>query len=133
MPLQEHIVSIFLDGLVDKSLQADLYQKKHKNINECISDAIDIAKNCDVYEQERLESFNKSSNETSKNYLGRTNRAEDMVELIMQKMNDVYQPEPLRPMPRVDKWCEFEQRWTDHVTLGCQLRIAHMNKQRKGN
>ena len=36
-------------------------------------------------------------------------------------------------MPRVDKWCEFEQRWTDHATSDSHLRIAHMNNQRMRN
>ena len=41
MPSQEILVSIFLEGLSNKELHAALYMKHHKNLNQCIHDAID--------------------------------------------------------------------------------------------
>ena len=46
MPSQERLVSIFLEGLSNKELHATLYMKHHKNLNECIHDAIDYDDNC---------------------------------------------------------------------------------------
>ena len=42
LPSQAKIISIFLEGLRDKSLHFDLYGKKHETLNECIYDAIDL-------------------------------------------------------------------------------------------
>ena len=45
MPSQERLVSIFLEGLSSKELHTALYMKHHKNLNECIHDAIDYHDN----------------------------------------------------------------------------------------
>ena len=44
---QERLVSIFLEGLSSKELHTTLYMKHHKNLNQCIHDAIDYDDNCD--------------------------------------------------------------------------------------
>ena len=49
LPTQKNLVSTFLEGLLNKSLHASLYSKKHKTLNECIHDAIDLDDNCDIY------------------------------------------------------------------------------------
>ena len=46
MPSQERLVSIFLEGLKNRDLHATLYMKHHKNLNQCINDAIDYDDNC---------------------------------------------------------------------------------------
>ena len=46
MPSQERLVSIFLEGLSSKELHAVLHMKHHKNLNQCIHDAIDYDDNC---------------------------------------------------------------------------------------
>ena len=46
MPSQERLVSIFLEGLSSKELHVALYMKHHKNLNQCIHDAIDYDDNC---------------------------------------------------------------------------------------
>ena len=91
MPSQAKIVSIFLEGLRDKNLQPNLYGKKRKTINECIQDAIDLSDNCDIYGKPdlRLEFLNQTLNETPEN-TKRTHTAEEMEELIMDKMRYVY-------------------------------------------
>ena len=42
IPNQEQLVSIFLEGLLKKKLHAALYPKKHKTLNVCIKDAIEL-------------------------------------------------------------------------------------------
>ena len=68
LPSQEKIVSIFLEGLRDKTLHADLYGKKHKTLNECMHEAIDLDDNCDIYGKNkptsRLDSSSTTSNST---------------------------------------------------------------------
>ena len=46
MPSQERLVSIFLEGLSIKEFHAELYMKHHKNVNQCIHNAIDYDDNC---------------------------------------------------------------------------------------
>ena len=46
MPSQDRLVSIFLEGLKNKDLHVALYMKHHKNLNQCINDAIDYDDNC---------------------------------------------------------------------------------------
>ena len=75
-----------MEGLRDKTLHADLYAKKHKTLNECITDAIDLDDNCDIYGKDKPISgienqSTASSNETSRN---RVDEKEAMVELIMK-------------------------------------------------
>ena len=42
MPSSQRLVSIFLEGLTNKLLHANLYAKKHNTLNACIKDAIDF-------------------------------------------------------------------------------------------
>ena len=53
MPGPEKLVSIFLEGLTNKSLHASLYGKKHTVLNDCIYDAIDMDDNCDIYGKDK--------------------------------------------------------------------------------
>ena len=39
IPSQERLVSLFLEGLSNKTLHANLYSMKHKTLNECVTDA----------------------------------------------------------------------------------------------
>ena len=47
-PSQKRLVSIFLEGLIDKNLHAHVYAKKHSNFNECCLDAMDYDDNFDL-------------------------------------------------------------------------------------
>ena len=53
LPTVEKAISIFLEGLRDKKLHADLYAKKHKTMKECIHDAIDLDDNYDIYGKDK--------------------------------------------------------------------------------
>ena len=47
-PGQTRLISIFLEGLRNKTLHAHLYAKKHTNFNECCLDAMDYDDNFDI-------------------------------------------------------------------------------------
>lgn len=49
IPSQKRLVSLFLEGLVNKTLHMSIYGKKHGTLNECIQDAIDLDDNCDLF------------------------------------------------------------------------------------
>ena len=49
MPSSQRLISLFLEGLKNKLLHANLYGKKHDTLNECIKDAIDFDDNCEIY------------------------------------------------------------------------------------
>ena len=93
LPSQAKAVSIFLEGLRDKSLHADLYNKKHKTLNECMYDAIDLDNNCDIYGTDKpisgLDSQSTTSRNTHETGKDKTNKAEAMVEMIMKRMNQL--------------------------------------------
>ena len=154
--MAEKAVSIFLEGLRDKKLHAYLYAKKHKTLKECIHDAIDLDDNCDIYGKDKTisgtqsQSTASSSGDTGRN---KTNETEAMVELIMKRMNQVFKPPPkpvrcevcggdhptsqclpkqnLQPYraPRIDKWCNFEHKWTNRETAECYHRIRYLREQ----
>ena len=117
LPTAEKSVSIFLEGLRDKKLHADLYAKKHKTLKECIHDAIDLDDNCDIYGKDKPisgtegQSTASSSGETNRN---KQNETKAMVELIMKRMNQVFKPPP-KPM-------RCEVCGGDHPTSQCLPR-----------
>ena len=155
MPGPEKLVSIFLEGLTNKSLHASLYGKKHTILNDCIYDAIDIDDNCDIYGKDKPitgldASSARSSLESDKTKPG---DAEAIAEMVMQKMNQVFRPpqrqyrcelcggdhptsqclpkqniQNVKP-PRTDKWCDFEQKWTNHESQECYHRIRYLREQ----
>ena len=47
-PGQKRLISIFLEGLRNKTLHAHLYAKKHTSFNECFLDAMDYDDNIDI-------------------------------------------------------------------------------------
>ena len=91
LPSQTKAVSIFLEGLRDKSLHANLYIKKHKTLNMCTYDAIDLDDNCDIYGKDKPISGLDSQSTTSKNTqeIGKKkmNEVEAMVEMLMKRMS----------------------------------------------
>ena len=57
-------MSSVLEGLINKSLHASLHTKKHDNLDTCIKDAIDLDDNCNIYQEETLESGTSSQSST---------------------------------------------------------------------
>ena len=46
IPCQERLVSLFIEGLLNRKLHAMLYIRQHKTMNECIREAIEFDDNC---------------------------------------------------------------------------------------
>ena len=65
MSSQEILVSIFLEGLPNKEVHATLYMKHHKNLNQCINDAIDYDDNYGDDEKKDGKSSRVSSSTSS--------------------------------------------------------------------
>ena len=90
IPSQEPLVSLFLEGLSNKTLHVSLYGKKHKTLNECILDAIDLDDNCDIFGHTTshilgFESSTVKSSETRKS--NHPKSAEAIAEEVMKRMN----------------------------------------------
>ena len=47
IPSQERLVSLSLEGLLNRKLHAALYPKKHKTLNACIKEAVKLDDNID--------------------------------------------------------------------------------------
>ena len=91
-PSPEKLVSIFLEGLLNKNLHANLHGRKHKTLNECIKEAIDQNDNCDIYGKDKpiTGSDGTSSRTTSDTERTKVAKAEAMVDMIMKRMNQVF-------------------------------------------
>ena len=81
MPNQERLVSIFLEGLKKKDLHTTLYMKHHKNLNQCINDAIDYDDNCGDDEKKDDNSSRASSSISSI-----ASQVEEITKGVMEKM-----------------------------------------------
>ena len=153
--MQEKLVSLFLEGLLNKNLHANLYGRKHKTLNECVHDAIDHDDNCIIYGVDKPISGHETSSSkiVSESEKNKGAKAKAMVEMIMKRMNQVFRPtqrmyrcelcggdhptsqclpkqNPQAPrVPRTEKWCEYEQKWTNHESLECFHRIKHVREQ----
>ena len=85
MPSQERLVSIFLEGLSSKELHAILYMKHHKNLNQCIHNAIDYDDNC----SDGLKGKDTSS-KTSANTSSIASQVEEITKGVMEKIQRLY-------------------------------------------
>ena len=81
MSSQERLVSTFLEGLKNKDFHATLYIKHHKNLNQCINDAIDYDNNCGDDERKDDKSSKASSNTSSI-----ASQVEEITKGVMDKM-----------------------------------------------
>ena len=80
MPSQERLVSIFLEGLLNKELHVSLYMKHHKNLNQCIHDVIDYDDNYG----EKLKGKDTSS-KTSASTHSIASQIEEITKGVMEK------------------------------------------------
>ena len=164
MPSSQRLVSIFLEGLANKSLHANLYAKKHDTLNSCIKDAIDFDDNCKIFGNVNASARSETASTKNTIETGKSHPvdAEAIAEMVMKKMNQVFWPpqrqaeqprfarqyscgncggdhptlqclpkqsNPNQAVPRTDKWCEFEQKWTNHETHECYHRICYIRNQ----
>ena len=92
MPSPSRLVSIFLEGLLNKSLHANLYAKKHNILNACIRNSIDFDDNCDLYNNVDVSARSETTStkntiETGKN---QPINAEAIAAMVIRKMNQVF-------------------------------------------
>lgn len=91
---QKRLISIFLEGLVNKTLHAHLYAKKHTSFNECCLDAMDYDDNFEV----DSESSGKDKRNLFARALDSSSSAtkemnpEAIVEIVLKKMGQLYHP-----------------------------------------
>ena len=118
MPSQERLVSIFLEGLSSKELHAALYIKHHKNLNQCIHNAVDYDDNCGD-ELKAKETSSKTSASTS----SIASQVEEITKGVMEKIQCLYgmpklmdpqrmdgpRPAVARPDGRPALWCHFNK------------------------
>ena len=146
IPSQERLVSLFLEGLVNKTLHANLYSQKYKNLNACIREAIDVDDNCEIFKDGVAES--DTSSQRSETFLSTLPRqvnvpkaiiptAQELADEVVKRLSMNQRPplrtDPLRPtntgirpqvgpVPRQWKWCNIENKWTNHKTHECYYR-----------
>ena len=53
IPSQEWLGSLFLEGLLNQKLYAALYPKKHKTLNACIKETVELDDNVDKFKDGR--------------------------------------------------------------------------------
>ena len=53
IPSQERLVSLFLEGLLNQKLHTVLYPKKHKTLNACIKEAVELDDNVNKFKDGR--------------------------------------------------------------------------------
>ena len=85
MPSQERLVSIFLEGLSSKELHTALYMKHHKNLNQCIHDAIDYDDNYNEELKGKDTSFKTSASTSSI-----ASQVEEITKGVMEEIQHLY-------------------------------------------
>ena len=65
IPSQERLVSLFLEGLLNQKLHAALYPRKHKTLNACTKEAVELADNVDKFKDGRPTGLGDSRDDQS--------------------------------------------------------------------
>ena len=165
MPGPDRLISLFLEGLSNKSLHENLYGQKYETLNECIKDATDLDDNCKLFGNvdKKVNSSDTSSTQSSqKKEEAIPRETAAIADLVIRKMNQMFKPairapekqrfpkpyqcgicegdhptsqcslkpqNPAMQMPRQDKWCDFEHKWTNHETKDCWHQIKYLREQ----
>ena len=87
LPSQERLVSIFLEGLINRELHDALYMQRHNNLNQCIHDALDYDDNCD-----RGKAENDTSSKASESLTSAISQAHEIIKGVTEKMKQMYGP-----------------------------------------
>lgn len=90
-PSQKRLISLFLEGLMSKTLHAHLYALKHTSFNECCHDAMDYDDNFDVDEKS---SQNEGKQSTEKSSETKELSPDAIAELVLKRMGQLYRPPP---------------------------------------
>ena len=93
-PSQARLISIFLEGLKNRTLHAHLYALRHKTFNECCLDAMDFDDNFDASSSGNgsVRKFALHSDATSQSEPSQ----DRIVDAILKRIGHTYRP-PYRP------------------------------------
>ena len=125
MPGPDRLISLFLEGLSNKSLHEDLYGRKHDTLNECIKDAIDLNDNCELFGNvDKKVNFSDTSSAKSERTRHFTLvEADAIADLVIKKMNEMFKPAMRAPEPpRFQKPYQCGICHGDHPTFQCALK-----------
>ena len=91
-PSQARLISIFLEGLKNRTLYAHLYACKHTTFNACCMDAMDFDDNFDdsstssqVMDRERRQSSSDASSSKVQN-------PDNIVDMVLRRLGQTYRP-----------------------------------------
>lgn len=99
IPSQERLVSIFLEGLLNRELHASLYMKHHKNLNQCINDVVDFDDNYGTVDKKSEgKGYSPSSSNSSI-----ASQVEEITKGVMEKLQQLYNPPRTSEPWRVDR------------------------------
>ena len=125
MPGLDRLISLFLEGLSNKSLHANLYGQKHDTLNECIKDAIDLDDNCELFGNvdKKVNSSDTFSAKSGKTRDSTPMEADAIANLVIKKMKEMFKPtvRALEP-PRFQKPYQCGICYGDHPTFQCALK-----------
>ena len=98
-PSQARLISVFLEGLKNKTLHAHLYAQKHSTFNECCLDAMDYDDNFDigsVSSHSSARDDRQSREKSTTTNESRDTNPERLVEMVLKRLGQTYRP-PYRP------------------------------------
>ena len=133
MPGPNRLISLFLEGLSNKSLHANLYGRKHDTLNECIKDAIDLDDSCELYGNvdKRVNSSDASSAQSSCSKEATPMEADAIADLVIKKMNQMFKPAMRAPeQERFQRPYRCGLCGGDHPTSQCMLKPQNQGQQR---
>lgn len=92
-PSQGRLISIFLEGLRNKTLHVHLYARKHATFNACCTDAMDYNDNFDMKNLASLD-IKKDSKDLSANSSSQTPsmNPKQIVDIVLKKLGQTYRP-----------------------------------------
>ena len=125
MPGPDRLISLFLTGLSNKTLHANLYGRKHDTLNKCIRDAIDLDDNCELFSNvdKKVKSSDTSSAKSEKTRDSAPMGADAIADLVIKKMNEIFRPAVKAPeQPRFQKPYQCGICQGDHPTHQCALK-----------
>ena len=147
-PSQTKLVSIFLEGLKDKTLYKHLYAMKHQSFIECCKDAMDLDDNFDDDDDTTSESTRTGVHLPRRMTQAETTSStgittDQIVDTVLQRLGQTYRP-PMRqnwnptqtsnmpgPSPQVQrKWCQVCKWNLTHETQDC-IHIARLARERE--
>ena len=98
-PSQARLISVFLEGLKNRTLHAHLYARKHSTFNECCLDAMDFNENFDMSSESSHSSERNgrpSPQRSATTITSKDTNPEQLVDMVLRRLGQTYRP-PYRP------------------------------------